>query len=92
MKSMYKRQFLLMAGMVLISFALLGAAFMILSYRYTLDEKQESMERNASYISAYTSTALSQGMDIRSENFRAYVSSVAGFRTLTSFSAKMTAL
>jgi hypothetical protein len=33
MKSMYKRQFLLMAGMVLISFALLGTAFMILSYR-----------------------------------------------------------
>jgi len=77
MKSMYKRQFLLMAGMVLISFALLGVAFMTLSYRYTLEEKQESMERNASYISAYTSAALKQGMDIRSENFRAYVSSVA---------------
>ena len=77
MKSMYKRQFLLMAGMVLLSFALLGIAFMILSYRYMLDEKQASMERNASYISAYTSAALTQGMDIRSENFRAYVASVA---------------
>lgn len=77
MKSMYKRQFLLMAGMVLISFAMLGIAFMILSYRYILEEKQNSMERNASYISAYTSAALTQGMDIRSETFRAYVSSVA---------------
>lgn len=77
MKSMYKRQFLLMAGMVLISFAMLGIAFMILSYRYILEEKQNSMERNASYISSYTSAALAQGMDIRSETFRAYVSSVA---------------
>lgn len=77
MKSMYKRQFLLMAGMVLISFALLGTAFMILSYRYILQEKQDSMERNASYISVYTGAALMEGMDIRSENFRAYVSSVA---------------
>ncbi|MPM02751.1 Adaptive-response sensory-kinase SasA [bioreactor metagenome] len=77
MKSMYKRQFLLMAGMVLLSFALLGVVFFSLSYRYFLSEKQASMERNASYISAYTSAALSQGMDIRSDNFRAYISSVA---------------
>lgn len=74
---MYKRQFLLMAGMVLISFALLGTAFMILSYRYILEEKQDAMERNASYIAAYTGVALAQGVDIRSESFRAYVSSVA---------------
>jgi signal transduction histidine kinase len=77
MKSMYKRQFLMMAGMVLLSFAMLGAAFMILSYRYMLQEKQNSMERNASYISAYTSDALAAGMDIRSATFRSYVSSVA---------------
>ena len=77
MKSMYKRQFLLMAGMVLISFCLLAVAFFTLSYRYFLSERQETMMRNANYISAYTTAALTQGMDIRSENFRASMSSVA---------------
>ena len=33
MKSLYKRQFVMMAGMILVSFALLGAAFITLSYR-----------------------------------------------------------
>ncbi|NLF34664.1 MAG: HAMP domain-containing histidine kinase [Clostridiales bacterium] len=77
MKSIYKRQFLLMAGMVLISFSLLGTAFFALSYRYFLTERQDTMKRNADYISAYTGAALTQGMDIHSETFRAYISSVA---------------
>ena len=35
MKSMYGRQFATMAGMVLLSFLLLGASFAALSYQYT---------------------------------------------------------
>ena len=35
MKSLYGRQFLLTAGMILISFALLGTSFIALTYRYT---------------------------------------------------------
>ena len=41
MKSMYGRQFATMAGMVLLSFLLLGASFAALSYQYTLQEKQD---------------------------------------------------
>ena len=47
MKSLYGRQFLLTAGMILISFALLGTAFIGLSYQYTIRETRDSMERNA---------------------------------------------
>ena len=35
MKSLYQRQFLIMAGVILVSFAMLGSAFITLSYRYT---------------------------------------------------------
>ena len=50
MKSLYGRQFLLTAGMILISFALLGTAFIGLSYQYTIRETRDSMERNADYV------------------------------------------
>jgi signal transduction histidine kinase len=77
LKSMYSRQLVLMAGMILTSFALLGAAFIALSYQYIVTEKQETMGRNASYISIFTSTALNDHIGIESSYFRAYVSSVA---------------
>ena len=32
-----------MAGVILVSFALLGAAFITLSYRYTVSERQNSL-------------------------------------------------
>ncbi len=54
MNSFYKRQFVMMAGVIMISFALLGTAFITLSYQYTIREKRESMSRNADYIAAFT--------------------------------------
>ena len=54
MRSMYQRQFVMMASVVLLSFALLGCAFIALSYRYTVEEKQATLAKNAEYISAYT--------------------------------------
>ena len=56
MRSVYQRQFLFMASIVLISFALLGCAFIALSYRYTVQENQSTLATNAEYISAYTGT------------------------------------
>ena len=50
MKSLYKRQFMLMAGVILISFALLGGAFVTLSYQYAVQEKRDSLGDNAKYI------------------------------------------
>ena len=54
MKSLYGRQFLLTAGMILISFALLGTAFIALSYRYTIQETRQAMESNADDVARFT--------------------------------------
>ncbi len=50
MKSLYKRQFMLMAGVILVSFAMLGAAFVTLSYRYAVQETRDNLGDNAKYI------------------------------------------
>ena len=61
MKSLYGRQFLLTAGMILISFALLGTAFIGLSYQYTIRETRDSMERNADYVADFTAKVRAAG-------------------------------
>ncbi len=68
----------MMAGMILLSFALLGTAFITLSYQYTIREKQESMERNADYIASFTaSMRANSGLDIQSKAYQAYIGSLA---------------
>ncbi len=56
MKTMYGRQFATMAGMILLSFLMLGASFATLSYQYTIQEKRDSMSRSANIIASYTSS------------------------------------
>ena len=63
MKSLYGRQFLLTAGMILISFALLGTAFIGLSYQYTIRETRDSMERNADYVADFTAKVRAEGIE-----------------------------
>ena len=53
---MYGRQFATMAGMILLSFLMLGASFATLSYQYTIQEKRDSMSRSANIIASYTSS------------------------------------
>ncbi len=77
MKSMHSRQFALMASMVLISFILFGGAFAALSFRHTLQDKQESLDRNAGFISNFTSSAVMQGMDVNDTFFQVYISSLS---------------
>lgn len=55
MKSLYKRQLVMMVGIVALSFTLLSTAFMLLSYRYIISETRDRLERNAGYIAAFTS-------------------------------------
>ena len=52
---MYGRQFATMAGMILLSFLMLGASFVALSYQYTIREMRDRTGRNASDIAAFTS-------------------------------------
>ncbi len=79
MKSIYSRQFATMAGMILLSFLLLGASFATLSYQYTIREKQEVLERNASYIADYTSSAVSKDGSYAwtTMDFQRYLASIA---------------
>ncbi len=77
MKSLYQRQFFMMAGMILISFFLLGISFIALSYQYILQEKRGGMNRNAINIAEYTEQVLLWGSNVSDPNYQAYVSSVA---------------
>ncbi len=61
----------MMAGMVLISFVLLGASFATLSYQYSTTEKKDTLERNASYIALFTTRSLASGANADDSNFRA---------------------
>ena len=70
--SLFRRHFMLTAGMILISFALLAAAFMTLSYRYMVQEKKEAMAINVTYVASLTQDLLEQGFDPAEEGFRLY--------------------
>ena len=61
-----------MVSIVAVSFTLLSAAFMLLSYRYILSEKRQALERNAEDIASLTSRYISSawGGDIQGEAFR----------------------
>ena len=77
MKSIQSRQFTMMASLILLSFILFGGAFAALSFRFMMQEKQASLERNAGFISEFTSAALSQGLTVDNEYFQSYVSSLS---------------
>ena len=51
MDSLYWRQFMLSAGMVLLTMVLLGVSFYALSYNYTVEEKRSEMRDRANLIS-----------------------------------------
>ncbi|MBO5340734.1 MAG: HAMP domain-containing histidine kinase [Oscillospiraceae bacterium] len=76
MKTLYKRQLAVMLGVVFFSFSLLSAAFTLLSYRYVIEDKKDSMLRNAQYIADFTGSYLEQG-NIRDRYFQLYVASLA---------------
>ena len=68
----------MMAALIVISFALLGSAFMGLSYQYTVREKRDSMERNADYIANFTGVVWSRNTGaLLDESYQYYVASLA---------------
>lgn len=77
MRSLYKRQLSMMVGIMILSFTLLSAAFMLLSYRYIISEKRDSMERNAGYIAGFTSLYYQEFRDIRDNLYSTYVANIA---------------
>ena len=77
MKSIYTRQFTMMAVVILLSFTLLGGTFAGLSYRYTIAERQETLNRNAKNIASMTGRLAGQGMGLRSEYYQLFVAAAA---------------
>ena len=56
---------------------LLSAAFMLLSYRYLISEKRDSLERNAGYIAGFTAVYYQEFRDIQDELYSSYVANIA---------------
>lgn len=56
MRTTFSRQFGLTAGMILLSFVLLGCSFTSLFYNYMLREEKTSLSTNAQAVSDYLST------------------------------------
>lgn len=77
MKSLYKRQLTMMVAVMVLSFTLLSAAFMLLSYRYITSEKRGAMERNAGYIASFTSSYFQEYPSIQDEFYSNYVATIA---------------
>ena len=77
MHSLYRRQLSMMVGIMVLSFTLLSAAFMLLFYRYIVSETRDSVERNAGYVSTFTSTYFQQNHTIQSQFYSSYVASIA---------------
>lgn len=70
--NLFRRQFLLTAGLILLSFILLAVSFTALSYRYMVREKKESMEENVSYAASMTQVILQRGFDPAEDAFPIY--------------------
>lgn len=74
---LFRRHFLLTAGMILVSFALMGVTFITLSYQYTIRERQDTMMSNAQAVASFTAAVRANHMSIEDENFRLTISAVA---------------
>ena len=70
--NLFRRQFLLTAGLILLSFILLAVSFTALSYRYMVREEKESMEENVSYAASMTQVILQWGFDPAEDAFPIY--------------------
>jgi signal transduction histidine kinase len=67
MNKLYLRNFALTACMILISFTVLGGAFLGLSYSYTISERTEALETDAQYVSVLLGGEMELGMSASDE-------------------------
>ena len=61
--SLYRRQFMLTAGMVVLTMALLGVSFYALSYNYTVSEKRQEMQDRAVLVAQLSVDYFTAGDD-----------------------------
>jgi len=83
-KTFYRRQLTLMSLVLLAAFFLLGGAFTALSYQYIIEDKRETMERNAAYVASFTASYLSNtGAGIEQPGYQLYIASLANISNAT---------
>ena len=85
MKTLYQKQFLLMAAVILAALLMLGGAFMGLSYQYIARDTQEAMERNAEYVAEFTGNYLTSSFltSVSDRGYQLYVASLADISDCT---------
>lgn len=76
-KSLYKRQFALIAGIVLFTLSLLGIAFFAISYNYTIQEKEKSMLKNAEQVGRLYAYYLTADDPMQAWDFRILISATS---------------
>lgn len=75
--SLFRRHFLITAGMILLCFALLAAGFMYLSYRYTIQEKKTALWEEADYVARLSAQVLDGDTGLTDEDYRIYLHTIA---------------
>ena len=81
--SLYWRQFVVTAGMVLLTMVLLGVSFYALSYNYTVSEKRQEMRDRADLVAQLSVDYLTAGDDTERDQEEA-------LRTLAGVASRMT--
>ena len=77
MRSMYRRQLIMMISIIALSFTMLSTAFMLLSYRYMIQDERDDAARNVGYIATFTTSYLQQNASIQTDFYRNYIASIA---------------
>lgn len=77
MKSIYFKNFLISAGMVIASFFIVAAAFVVLCRSFVINDKREAMSSNAQEIVRVARTISQDGEGLSSWDLRMYLTSVA---------------
>ena len=74
---MYRRQLIMMISIIALSFTMLSTAFMLLSYRYMIQDERDDTARNVGYIATFTTSYLQQNSSIQTDFYRNYIASIA---------------
>ena len=74
---MYRRQLIMMISIIALSFTMLSTAFMLLSYRYMIQDERDDAARNVGYIANFTTSYLQQNTNIQTDFYRNYIASIA---------------
>ncbi|MBQ8801761.1 MAG: HAMP domain-containing histidine kinase [Clostridium sp.] len=67
----------MMISIIALSFTMLSTAFMLLSYRYMIQDERDDAARNVGYIATFTTSYLHQNVSIQTDFYRNYIASIA---------------